>query len=513
MAARDNQGYLIAVISLVVIVLLLGGLTFFGWAKASEYSEGIAQAESNLAVEKKVREAYQIEAQVLKALVGNLGESLAEVDTNIASVKRLTNDSSLSAANQTAITNVASNLDNIKRTYDADIQQFIARTEEDQAAELTWTGLVANLIAVTSDKHNALEVERQQNKQDREDFLNKVDTAQKTLDATNEELESKKSELAESKKLYNENMTQLRTALQKNESELNRVQRGFSDDRRKLNEEIGALKVERGGLLTQKRNQKIRIDSLTAENFDLADGQVLRVAGDSVFLNIGRADGLRTNMTFAVYDNTVNNFQLNEQKAKIEVLSITGPHASVARITEEDFIKPIKKGDNIVTPTWDPGYRVPIALAGILDLDGDGRSDRLRLVRLIENNGGRVVAQTDESGAVIGKIDPTTRYLVLGTTGTGLEAEINNGIRELERQAELNTVEPIDLKKLLNWMGQHSRSSIVRNDGNEIRGGFRERRPAGSGSKGSDTKGSDSKGSDTRGSDTKGSDTRGSSTR
>ena len=482
MAARDNQGYLIAVISLVVIVLLLGGFTFFGWAKAAEYSEGIAQANSDLAVEKKVREAYQVEAQVLKALVGNLGESLAEVDTNIATVKGLANDSSLSSAQQTSITNVASNLDNIKRAYDADIQQFIARTEEDQAAELTWTGLVANLIAVTSDKHNALEVERQQNKQDREDFRNKVETIQKTLDETNKELDSKKQELAETKKLYRDNETQLRTALRKNEEQLNRSNQTFADERRTLKKQIGDLKVANADLVSQNRKQKQRIDVLTDENFDLADGQVVSVAGDNVYLNIGRADGLRTNMTFSVYDNKVNNFQINEQKAKIEVLSITDAHNSIARITEEDFINPIKKGDNVVTPTWDPGYRVPIALAGVLDLDGDGKSDRLRLVRMIENNGGRVVAQTDEEGNVIGKIDPTTRYLVLGTTGTGLEASVNNGMRELERQAEQNTVEPIDLKKLLNWMGRHSRSSIVRNDGNEIKGGFRERSPSGTSS-------------------------------
>ena len=510
MAARDNQGYLIAVISLVVVVLLLGGFTFFGWSKAAENSEGMAKAQADLTVEKKIREAHEIESSVLKALVGNLGESLAEVDTQISSVSRLSNDSALSSTQQASISNVSNNLENIKRIYDADIQQFIARTEDDQAAELTWSGLVANLISVLSDKHNALEVERQQNKQDRDDFLNKVDTIQKTLDETNAELEAKKIELAETKKLYKENESMLRTALQQNKSQLDQLTASFTDERRDLKGQIGELKVSYTDLDDRYKKRKIRIDELTRENFDLADGTVLRVAGDSVFLNIGQADGLRSNMTFAVYDNTVNNFQLNDEKAKIQVISITGAHTAVARITEEDFINPIKKGDNIVTPTWDPGYRVPIALAGLFDLDGDGKSDRLRLVRMIENNGGRVVAQTDEEGNIIGKIDPTTRYLVIGTTGTGLEASVNDGMRKLERLAVDNTVEPIDLKKLLNWMGRHNRSSIVRNDGNEIRRGFRERKPAGSDTRGSDTRGSDTRGSDTRGSDTRGSDTRGS---
>jgi len=481
MAARDNQGYLIAVISLVVVVLILGGLTFFGWSKAAEYSEGIAKAKGDLTVANKIREAHEIEAQVLKALVGNLGESLAEVETNLASVKRLANDNALSPTQQNSITNVASSLDNIKKVYDADIQQFIARNEDDQTAELTWTGLVGNLIAVTAEKHNALEVERRQNEQDRQDFRNKIETIQKTLEETNEELEAKKAELAQAKQLYAENEAKLRTALQQNENLLNQLKENFNDERQILKQEMGQLKVANSDLIEKNRIQKLKIDLLTRENFDLAEGQVVQVSGERVFLNIGQADGLRTNMTFSVYDSIVNNFQLNEEKAKIEVLAITGPHSAVARITEEDYINPIKQGDNIVTPTWDPGYRVPIALAGILDLDGDGKSDRQRLVRMIENNGGRVVAQTDEEGNVIGKIDPTTRYLVLGTTGTGLEAAINNGMRELERQAAENTVEPIDLKKMLNWMGRHSRSSIIRNDGKEIRGGFRERNPQANG--------------------------------
>ena len=77
---------------------------------------------------------------------------------------------------------------------------------------------------------------------------------------------------------------------------------------------------------------------------------------------------------------------------------------------------------------------------------------------MIEKNGGTVVAQNDEEGKVIGKIDSSTRYLVKGSPGDGLEANFNNAMRELEKQAEDNSVQVVDLRKMMNWMGLHNKA-------------------------------------------------------
>ena len=80
---------------------------------------------------------------------------------------------------------------------------------------------------------------------------------------------------------------------------------------------------------------KIKLDRYEQENFDLHDGRVVRVAHriDRVYLDLGKADGLRPNLSFAVYPQTSTDFQRDEFKAMIEVTRITGDHQSEARIT------------------------------------------------------------------------------------------------------------------------------------------------------------------------------------
>ena len=108
-------------------------------------------------------------------------------------------------------------------------------------------------------------------------------------------------------------------------------------------------------------------------------------------------------------------------------------------------------------------------LAGRLDPAdvGDGSSDLGRLKQMIENNGGRVVAWNDERGKITGKIDPTTRYAVLGESpepSAEFSGALYSAINELTDQAKRNTVQQIDQRKLLNWMGRHNNATVEQLD-------------------------------------------------
>ena len=462
MAARENQGYLIAVIILVLLTLVLALLTFLGWSKANEYAEGIASAKAELNGVQKLSEAHQIEAEILRALVGDLGESSAEVQTNIDSVNRLSNNSSISDAQKTAIQNVVVRIGEVKDAYDRDMQQFITTTEEDQAEDLTWTGVLRNLIAVTARKHNELSVKRQEN----EDTKNRLDREKNALAgrlAVSEKALAKANEdLDALKKLASENKARLQESLDKALADFQDYESSTDLKITKLetsNSELAAKNSE----LTEKNIELTKTkQELTRENFDTYDGEIVRVRRTSssnlVYLNIGRKDGLRTNQTFAVYDRNVTNFEKGQEKAKIEVIRV-GPKTSDAIITEENPIDPITRFDRVVTPTWDPGNRNDIAIAGIVDLDGDGESDLQRFIRMIENNGGRVVAYHDEQGKIFGEINSSTRYMVKGESPKlGPEpnnGEVYNAIRELEKQAEDNAIRVIDVRQMLNRMGRH----------------------------------------------------------
>ncbi len=475
MAARENQGYLIAVIILVLLTLVLALVSFFGWSKASEYAEGKSSAESSLKVEQKVREAHQIEAEVLRALVGDLGESYAEVPTKLASVNRLANDGSLSDAQKTALQNVVTRINEVKAAYDKDMQQFISKTEEDQTEDLTWSGVLRNLIAVTARKHNELSIRRQQNADEKAQLESEKNAVQERLNVSEQELVKTQTELDNELKRNKAKEEELLNQLTKAKSDIDGLNTRMGSQIAMLEKQNGTLSSDNDRLKTENAELQRIKQELTAENFDIADGKIVGVARNNVvYLNIGSRDGLRTNQTFAVFDKNVNNFEKGEQKAKIEVIRITGTKSADARVTDEDPTNPITRDDLIVTPTWDPGFRVPIAIAGIIDLDGDGVSDRLQFVRMIENNGGKVVAQHDESGKIIGKLDASTRYLVMGDTPKpgpqGDNTDIYGAIRDMEKSADDKSVQIIDLRRMLNRMGRHLTPVYRNNPGIESAG-------------------------------------------
>lgn len=496
MAARENQGYLIAVIILVLLVLVLGLVAFLGVSKANEYSEEVAKLQSDIKVEKNIGNAEAIQSAILRAYIGDLDDSLAEVPTQIASLERLTKDNSLTETERAPINNVFNRVKEVRDNYNRNMRQFVARSEDDESEELTWSAVLRNLIAVTADRHNKLQVELNEKKADRE----KLETEKKSIEerlAQNEiALQNKEEELASVQKISTEKLAELTKQFRLAQSEIQSKNASHSDQLDTLRMENGSLLKRSGDIAEENSRLKSEIAVLKTENFDIHDGTIVRVArgSDLVFLDIGRDDGLRTNLKFSVYDRTVSNFEKNAEKGKIEVIRVTGPHTADARITEENPIDPITRSDYVVTPTWDPNHPVLIALAGVFDLDNDGFSDLQQFIVKIENNGGKVVAYHDEEGKQIGKIDSSIGYLVLGDPPKpGPEGATQGGvysaIRDFEKQAKSRTVPIIDFRKMLNWMGEHRRASIDR--GNPKIQKFRPRSSSGSGS-GSSDKGSGS---------------------
>lgn len=478
MAARENQGMMIAVISLVLLVLLLALVAFYGVSKANEYSDTMAVAQDKLLLQEKLAEANRVKSEILESYIGSLGPTVAEVQTNMDSLDRIKN--SLPAESRGPIDTIITRVREIRDQYDADMKQFIASDEGD-AQEFTWRSLVNNLAAVVSKKHietNSLRnsITRIQREADAE-----IAAKQKTVDEKDAALVSARNELqTERERHANEekNFADTMLAVKKtNEESLESLQLRTDEYTRsvaKLNDTISKT-AEQNDLLKEK------VDRYEQETFDLADGLVVRSGIKTAYINLGSADGLRVNRTFSVYDADVSNFEAGAQKATIEVIRIAGAHMAEARITRQDHLAPIIRGDKILSPVWDPGYSVPIALVGVIDLDGDGTSDREKLVQMIKKNGGEVVAQHDDEGNIIGKIDSSTRYIVLGDAPVpGPETPIAflNAIDSLLEQGKNNRVQEIDVRKLLNWMGMHGRGKSERLD-NRLGEQFRKREPLG----------------------------------
>ena len=131
---------------------------------------------------------------------------------------------------------------------------------------------------------------------------------------------------------------------------------------------------------------------------------------------------------------------------------------SEARITDDSLGDPILAGDVIYTPLWNAKSALHFALAGMIDIDGDGKDDREIVKQLIRINNGTIDAE-EKSGDVQGQMTRHTRYLIRGeepTVGdsddTDATARQNAWSRMIEQADQLG-IEQISVEKLLDFVG------------------------------------------------------------
>ena len=155
-----------------------------------------------------------------------------------------------------------------------------------------------------------------------------------------------------------------------------------------------------------------------------------------------------------MHEKGATNMADSARKGSVEVSRILDGHLAEARILEDEDTDPILPGDVIYSPTWTAGRQLRFALAGLMDINGDGKSDRTEVRNLILSNNGVVDADVDETGNRTGVLSIDTRYLVLGNRPTEKAAgEAIQGYGNIQKEAEDLGVEKISLEKLLDMMG------------------------------------------------------------
>ena len=139
-------------------------------------------------------------------------------------------------------------------------------------------------------------------------------------------------------------------------------------------------------------------------------------------------------------------------KGMVEITDVTGPDTARARITHESEAvrDPLARGDQLFNMTLSSGEKEHVAVAGIVDLDGDGRPDTEAFIKMLERNNLIVDAYLDlKTGQRKGKgMNYGTRFLILGTD----VPEVGQ-VKEMIKTAKTNGTQLIDSRVFMSLIG------------------------------------------------------------
>ena len=181
MAARENQGYLIAVIILVLLTLVLALAAFLGLSRAGENSTSRLAAEHKLELSETLSDAYQSKARILEALVGDFGPSVAEVETDIQTLSSLANNPKLEASEKGQVQEI---YDRVEVIYDAYKKDMLGSNTTEEGApvqEQTWRSRINSLTTLVAKQVNDNKIAANQAKLAEAEAASKIEQAQNQL--------------------------------------------------------------------------------------------------------------------------------------------------------------------------------------------------------------------------------------------------------------------------------------------------------------------------------------------
>lgn len=280
----------------------------------------------------------------------------------------------------------------------------------------------------------------------------------------------------------------------------------FNQQQAEVKKQLAAL-AEANGKLTQAnadlaKQVKDRDDKLTQNNEERlsnetarkvpTDIRMIQVAdsGTEGHINVGSADHVTPQLSFSVFGVTPDGRVDNTNKATIEVVNVVGEHLSQVRVTgqrvlrldrtiavippteilsgRDKVLQSVTKNDVVYNAAWHPSIQRHVAVAGIVDLNGDNKNAMPDFLRLLEKQNLVVDAYIDlHDFEIRGKVTVNTDYLIIGG-GAEMLAEginpkvgekLNAKMDELREQARKNGVEKMNVKRFIDVIGYRLPSS------------------------------------------------------
>lgn len=420
---RESQGLQITLIVFVMLTIILAVTTIAFWNKSKALTVQNTTLTTQNTENRSAMEAAMDQRDRMKAWIGHTADtSVEDVETQYK------ND----------MNTYASSAPELQRNYkDVPAVLFSALQQRNKQV----TDVRQQLADATRDFETT--------KKQLQDELEAARTAQASTEASMRQL---RDEFAKQREMLNTDKEQALAQIRSLRQQLQELEASSQAKIQELERDIANKTI----IISQRDNQ---LRELSETTFETPDGKItfVNVRTGRVLLNLGRADGLRRQVTFNVYGVDVNNVALQEKKATIEVTRIISDHVSEATIVSDNFADPILSGDVIYTPLWNAKSALRFAIAGSLDINGDGVDDRELVKNLIRINGGKIDAE-EADGDIQGEITARTRYLIRGeapAVGDDVEADTTarqNAWSKMIDQASEFGVEQLNVEKLVDFL-------------------------------------------------------------
>ncbi|MCA9017514.1 MAG: hypothetical protein KDA77_19480, partial [Planctomycetaceae bacterium] len=420
----------------VMLTLICGVMAYLNFKDLAEANVKLDQAQKDSQRDSAAVRKLDEELQALKKLIGNEQEDVG-------------------LDNKTPNTVIGATEQDIKTHADVLAEPTIKNTLVKLSGQLNQT---KNQLAQEQAAKNALEAQ----------FLALKGELDKVVDEHKKARDNSEKDLADTQKVKEEEVSakdQQIAALQKeNEEVLIELDQLRETDAKKIKD----LETKNNTYASLIDTLRSRLDEVQKVSFEKPDG-VIRTVDNStgvVWINLGEADRLPKRMTFSVYRKSHQGIGRGEEDiiGAIEVTKILGPHLSEARIVGDDIYQPISPGDPIYTPLWGVGRPESFAISGIIDLDGDGKSDMDLLRGIIENANAKIDNEVTENGERLGNgLTVHTKFLVIGATPDVDSAktdeqrdkmqELLAKMKEIREEARLKAVRVIGINDFLSYIG------------------------------------------------------------
>jgi hypothetical protein len=440
MASRESQGLQVALILFVMVTVVLAVTTYLYFRRAEENVQRYLAKAEEAKREKDTTMKLQFENQILKHILGHERKTEAELN----SIKQ-----GLGGNKQ---------IEQILADYDKHMKMYGAGYG---GQDLSYTTLPEHLItAINARNKNLVDADALAKNLERErENVRRAEAARAAK--AEQSLAAVQSDAASERETFNADRTRITEESAKIAAILpqkNAMITKTTSEAQAKQEEMARQLSQVSTLLESEKERRARLeqDLGFGDTYERPDGEVTLVnsRANTVWIDLGSADGIDRQMIFSVIDQKETGVTKSKVKGRIEVTRVMDAHSAEARVLEDELANPIMKGDKIYSPSFRKGRKVRFALAGMMDMDKDGKSDQTQVKALITMNGGVVDAELLDDGSIAGTLTGDTRFLVKGDRPTDkTNQKLIDGFTAMTGEATRLGIETITLDSLLDRMG------------------------------------------------------------